>query len=164
MENLAFPGVDTTVLNFMAEQRASSRWRSNGMQWFSSLPWSSRFPVWAPGWMHQSSLMVCKPAFPKHHGTGEVVKGGRHFCRGEWKHGPELGSRKVRHDLPSPRKHSELKGKIAPPFWQRMFLNFLVCVFFSFTFPYAIKSAKTGNKKCNKGKEFCSLQQELPDL
>lgn len=51
------------------------------------------------------------------------MKRGRHFCHGAWKHGPELGSCKVGHDLLSPREHSELKDNIAPLFLQRMILT-----------------------------------------
>jgi len=45
-----------------------------------------------------------------------------------------------------------------------MFLTLFVYAAFFFTFPYTVSRAKPGDKKCNEGKEFCSLQQELPDL
>lgn len=159
MENLAFHGVDTVVLNYTDEHRATSGPRGKRMQQFSfsSSPQSFHFGHlteynWAP-----SQVVNIFPQTSWHWRSGEE---GRHFCHGVWKHGSELGSCKVRHDLLTPREHSELRDNC---FFRGYWWHFLVYLF-SFALLVLSVVQNQAIKKCNKGKEFCSLQQQLPDL
>lgn len=148
MENFAFHGVDTVVLNYTDEHRAASGPRGKRMQQFSfsSSPQSFHFGHlteynWAP-----SQLVNIFPQTSWHWRSGEE---GRHFCHGVWKHGSELGSCKVRHDLLTPREHSELRG-----FFQRMLMT-LSGLHLLLRSPCVIGSAKSGNKKnAIKAKNF----------
>lgn len=127
-----------------------SRPRGKRMQQFSfsSSPQSLQFGHLAEYTRAPSQLVNNFPQ--RNWRSGE---GGRHFCHGVGKHGSELGSCKVRRDLLTPREHSELRNNC---FCRGCCWYFLVYVFFVFLMLSVVQNQAI--KKCNKGKEFCSLQ------